>query len=49
MKVQDIWVNKKGIKYGYCGCGREVRKDQDDECPHCFKELDWGEEKKWQE
>jgi len=43
MKVKDEF-ELRGIRYGYCSCGREVRKDKDDECPHCLLELEWNED-----
>ena len=35
-----IWV--KGIKHGYCSCGREV-SETDQTCPLCKSTLFWSD------
>lgn len=43
IKVRDIKVLKSGI-YGYCPCGRELKKgsEPDIKCPLCERTLSWG-------
>lgn len=43
IKVTDIHKSHiNDIIYGYCTCGREVRRGKDKTCPACKAELIWA-------